>query len=64
MGEKYKMKKYQSVKVYVIDFHFEAGNKEAISKEKIRLDKFFDELVDYLKESKNDAVQEVFLRKH
>ena len=54
--------KYQSAKVYVFDFHFDADSKIEISREKERLDKFFDKLKSVLQ---NDTLcAEVFLRKH
>lgn len=58
------MMKYQSAKVYVIDFHFEADSKESIANKKDELDKYFDELRRKLEETHRDVVQQVFLRKH
>jgi len=56
---------YQSAKVYVLDFHFEANNKMSIARKKEELDKFFDELKNKLEQKhKGTAVQQVFLRKH
>lgn len=57
------MGKYQSAKVYVLDFHFNADNKQAISKKKKELDEFFDGLRKKL-EKRHGNICEVFLRKH
>jgi len=56
---------YQSAKVYVFDFHFEHGSKQAINKKKEELDKFFDRLRTELEQKhKGTAIQQIFLRKH
>ena len=58
-------KKFQSAKVYVIDFHFSSDDKQNISKKKQELDRYFDEFLRVLREEHNgDPVEEVFLRKH
>ena len=57
--------KYQSAKVYVLDFHFDSDDKQAIAKKKEELDKFFNELREKLeRKHKDTSVQQIFLRKH
>lgn len=57
------MGEFQSAKVYVFDFHFEADSKEAIARRKEQLDEDFNDILKSLQQVHGDICQ-VFLRKH
>lgn len=58
-------KVYQSAKVYVIDFHFESKDKEAIAKMKKELNQYFIGLKKYLDDKYDRTViRQIFLRVH